>query len=252
MTAPMTLDWLEKVFNNFPAEIKNDKSRREFTLFGSVIIRVFGQEWCERYIMNPNGEDASGFLKLDFANDIARESKALRMAHLAEMLFNLHQVEGFEACVAQMRNGEIKSGFAELEFGKLLYINEVAFRFVDPRNRAKGEAYDYEVIFPDGLVACADAKCKVEAHEACGVVCRKHTNQSAQAASERPAGHHLRESSAALVHRPRNLFDARRRDAEILSQHAAHYFGEVFRESIRLPRRRNSSHAPLSRNVEPA
>lgn len=65
-----------------------------------------------------------------------------------------------------MKNGEIEFGFAELEFGKLLYINDVEFRFVDPRNRAKGEAYDYEVTFPDGLTACADAKCKIEAHEA--------------------------------------------------------------------------------------
>jgi hypothetical protein len=162
----MTLEWLQRNFNKFPAEIKNDKSRREFCLFSIVLCRVFGQEWCEQHIINPNGADASGYLKLDFTNDIARELKSLRMAHLAEMVFNLHTIQGFDSCIAQMKNGEIESGFAELEFGKLLYINDVEFRFVDPRNRAKGEAYDYEVTFPDGVTACADAKCKIESHEA--------------------------------------------------------------------------------------
>lgn len=161
----MTLEWLERNLNNFPTEIKNDKSRREFCLFSIVICRVFGQEWCEQHIINPNGDDASGFLKLDFTNDIARELKSLRMAHLAEMVFNLHTIQGFDSCIAQMKNGEIESGFAELEFGKLLYINDIEFRFVDPHYRAKGEAYDYEVTFPDGLTACADAKCKIEAHQ---------------------------------------------------------------------------------------
>jgi hypothetical protein len=166
MTTTMTLGWLEGKFNYFPAEIKSDKSRREFTLFAVVLCRVFGQGWCEQHIMNPNGADASGYLKLDFTNDIARELKSLRMAHLAEMVFNLHTIPGFDSCIAQMKNGEIEFGFAELEFGKLLYINDVEFRFVDPRNRAKGEAYDYEVTFPDGLIACADAKCKIEGGEA--------------------------------------------------------------------------------------
>jgi hypothetical protein len=166
MTTTMTLGWLEGKFNYFPAEIKSDKSRREFTLFAVVLCRVFGQGWCEQHIMNPNGADASGYLKLDFTNDIARELKSLRMAHLAEMVFNLHTIPGFDSCIAQMKNGEIESGFAELEFGKLLYINDIEFRFVDPRNRAKGEAYDYDVTFPDGLVACADAKCKIEGQEA--------------------------------------------------------------------------------------
>jgi len=62
--------------------------------------------------MNPNGADASGFLKLDFTSDIRREEKSLRMAHLAEMVFNLHTIEGFDSCIAQMKSGEIESGFA--------------------------------------------------------------------------------------------------------------------------------------------
>lgn len=56
----MTLAWLERNFNNFPAEIKNDKSRREFCLYSIVLCHVFGQEWCEQHIINPNGADASG------------------------------------------------------------------------------------------------------------------------------------------------------------------------------------------------
>ena len=115
--------------------------------------------------MNPNGEDVTGFLKLDFSGDIPRETKSLRMALLAEMLVNLQDVTGFKHPIAQMRAGQIESGFAELEFGKLLFINDVNFRFVDPHNRKAGEAYDYEIIYPDAVLACADAKCKIESGE---------------------------------------------------------------------------------------
>lgn len=161
----MTHEWLETIFNGFPPGIKANKSRREFCLFSTVLCTVFGQEWCERNIINMTGEDASGFLKLDFTSDIRREMKSLRMAHLAEMVFNLHAIPGFDCCISQMKNGEIESGFAELEFGKLLHINDIEFRFIDPRNRARGEAYDYEVTYIDGAIACADAKCKVESHD---------------------------------------------------------------------------------------
>lgn len=115
--------------------------------------------------MNPNGEDANGFLKLDFSSDYNREEKSLRMGLLAKMLFNLQDVQGFEHPVTQMRGGKIESGYAELDLGKLLHTYDIEFQFVDPRGRAKGEAFDYQVTYPDGTIVCADAKCKLEGNE---------------------------------------------------------------------------------------
>jgi hypothetical protein len=49
----------------------------------------------------------------------------------------------------------------KLDFGRLLHVHEVKFRFVVPTMR-KGDDYDFEVIYPDGLAVPADAKCKFE------------------------------------------------------------------------------------------
>ena len=155
-------EWLRNAYAGFPEEIVSDFGRRHFTLWTAILARIFGREWVERHVLNPNSSEAIGFLKLDFSADQARERKSLRLGLLAEMLLNLQNVPGFEHPVAQMRNGQIESGFAELEFGKLLYVNDIEFRFVDPRGRKKGEAYDFELTYPDGVIVCADAKCKLE------------------------------------------------------------------------------------------
>jgi hypothetical protein len=42
----------------------------------------------------------------------AEKKNRCGMAHLAEMVFNLHTIEGFDSCIAQMKSGEIESGFA--------------------------------------------------------------------------------------------------------------------------------------------
>ena len=56
---------------------------------------------------------------------------------------------------------KIESTCAELDFGRLLYINDVEFRFVVPASK-KGKDYDFEVVYPGGLAVPADAKCKFE------------------------------------------------------------------------------------------
>src|SRR5712671_5500791 len=60
-----------------------------------------------------------------------------------------------------MRDGNIEGTYAELDFGRMLYLNQVPFRFVVPQG-ATGRDYDIEVEYPNGVIASADAKCKIE------------------------------------------------------------------------------------------
>jgi hypothetical protein len=60
-----------------------------------------------------------------------------------------------------MRDGDIEGTAAELDLGRILYLNQVEFRYVIPQG-IKGKDYDVEIIFPDGLVCCADAKWALE------------------------------------------------------------------------------------------
>src|SRR5665213_1914846 len=120
----ITGEWLQNIYAGFPAEIARDYGRRHFVMWTAILARIFGARWVERHFLNPTSADAKGFMKLDFSADHAREHKSLRAGLLAEMLVNLQNVPGFEHPVAQMRNGQVESGFAELDCGKLLYVNE--------------------------------------------------------------------------------------------------------------------------------
>ena len=88
-------------------------------------------------------------------------ASAFRIFDLAESLFNLQNVPGFDECVAQMKGGgKIEATCAELDFGRFLYIHDVEFRF-NIATMKKGADYDVELIYPDGLAVPADAKCKL-------------------------------------------------------------------------------------------
>ena len=61
-----------------------------------------------------------------------------------------------------MYEGNIEGTLAELDFGRMLFINKVPFLFVILQDVKKLD-YDFEILYPSGIVACADAKCKIEA-----------------------------------------------------------------------------------------
>ena len=83
---------------------------------------------------------------------------------LAELLYNLQRIPGFDECITRMRDGDIEGTHAELDFGRMLYIHRIEFRYV-VQSGTKGSDYDVDVIYPNGLAVCGDAKCKVEATE---------------------------------------------------------------------------------------
>lgn len=59
-----------------------------------------------------------------------------------------------------IRKGDVEAGFAELEVGRLLCINNRSFRFIEPKG-VKGDDYDLEIEF-ENVTACAETKCKLE------------------------------------------------------------------------------------------
>jgi hypothetical protein len=150
-----------------PPEIAQDYGRRHFVLSGYIINAFTGQEWVERHLLaNTLGAaGAAGYFQMDFSSDIARETKSLRMFELAETMFNLQMVEGFQECIDRLKTGDagqIEATLAELEFAKLLYWHDLHFRFVVPENRSGGDNYDFEIRLDTHPIVCADAKCKLE------------------------------------------------------------------------------------------
>jgi len=157
----IAVDYLHKVIAALPAEMRADDGGRTIGLANTVIVHFLGREWLEANI-KPDIK-RPGFLRLDFSSDVRREASVFRVVELAESLYNLQHIPGFDDCIEQIRAGgdKIQSACAELDFARFLYIHEVDFHFV-VRKMRKGEDYDFELTYPDGLKVPADAKCKFE------------------------------------------------------------------------------------------
>ena len=77
------------------------------------------------------------------------------------MLFNLQHIEGFGDLMSRMRTVEPEAAIADLQIGKILYMLNIPFRFVTPQQKL-GDDYDMEITYPDGVVVCAETKCRIE------------------------------------------------------------------------------------------
>jgi hypothetical protein len=152
---------LLKTISNFPAEIQADDSWRTFLLSLAIVKYYFGEEWVEKYVMP---SDEPGFLRQDNVDQVRSEEQSFRIVDFAELLFNLQNVDGFDDCIARMKQGLIEPTYAELDLGRMLYLSEIAFRFVIPKGK-RGDNYDIEIILPEWPIVCADAKCKIESTE---------------------------------------------------------------------------------------
>lgn len=90
------------------------------------------------------------------------QRNALRVIQLAEMLVNCQWIPGYADCIRQLKNAEqIESTYAELDIARALIANNVRFSF-NERKQKRGEDFDLLVSCPNGIVACADTKCKLE------------------------------------------------------------------------------------------
>ena len=133
-----------------------------FSLAAAILRHYFSEEWWNRWVMPETAK--SNFLRIDESDQTRLDLTALRVIDLAEVLYNLQHVPGFDECIAKMRNGDIEGTYAELDLGRMLYLNQVPFRYVVPQ-KVKGLDYDVEVEYPDGVTACAEAKCSIESTE---------------------------------------------------------------------------------------
>jgi hypothetical protein len=157
MTPPVriTLRMLHDTIANFPPQAKATKGNRSFYLATSILKHFFGEEWLFRYLSDP------GYLQIIEADQKKADLSGLRIIDLAEVIYNLQHVPNFDGCIARMRDGDIEGTAAELDLGRMLFLNQVPFRYVVPQG-VKGKDYDAEIFFPGGVVACADAKCALE------------------------------------------------------------------------------------------
>jgi hypothetical protein len=92
-----------------------------FTLAVKIIRHYLGQQWYEEHIFQDSGQTRPpGFLRMNFSRGFEGERVNARRLDLAETLFNLQHIEGFDDRVDQLRRGDIESTIAELDLARFL------------------------------------------------------------------------------------------------------------------------------------
>jgi hypothetical protein len=125
----------------------------------AVLMHMLGENWIYNYVAQE--AKFQNLLTLTSAVGEIEAGRQLRLVDLAEMLFNLQNVPGFDGCAERLKAGDIEATLAELDLGRFLYLHSVSFRYVVPISK-KGSDYDVEITYQNGVVACADAKWKVD------------------------------------------------------------------------------------------
>lgn len=136
-------------------------------LQGLILLRHYlGGEWCDQYLepgTNPVQRDGRAgrlFSRTDATSVNDRFRHQDRVERLAELLYNLQDVQGIEERRASIQQGDVESTYAELEFAGHFISRGVGLRFLD-RSGVKGKDYDFEAWIGAHSVCC-EVKCKLE------------------------------------------------------------------------------------------
>src|SRR4051812_28745016 len=129
-----------------------------FMIAYPVLEHFLGREWCKRHLFN-GGHMCPPPIETD---RLRYDEIGMLGQSLAELLFNLQDVEGFEMVRRKLAKGEIEACRGELEVGRFLRCHEKKFRFLVPTGRRTYD-YDIEVSEATGRPLCCEVKTKVDA-----------------------------------------------------------------------------------------
>ncbi len=145
----------------FPPEIMSRQPAINFVTALSIVKYYMGEDWVDAHTSPFSNKP--GYYRLNVAEG-SEEMSAVggqKVVILGEHLFNLQHIDGFDSCIRRLREGALEPTVAELKLAAMFYVNDWEFRFVEPVGEKRSD-YDYEITLTDGLVACADTKCKIE------------------------------------------------------------------------------------------
>jgi hypothetical protein len=156
-------------------QLKNDEWAKSYYLSMAVLKHFLGEEWVKNY--TEPGEGNRGFLQPDPTDFDRMQIKFFRSIDLAELLFNLQNIEGFDSCLGRLRGGDIEPTLAELDAARMLYINDHLFWFVEPEGE-DGNNFDFRLILPGIGIANLETKCNIERQDISIVTIKNSLNKA--------------------------------------------------------------------------
>ncbi len=158
---PLTAGMIRSAIGQFPEEVRRNKPRLYSFAYISIIEYFLGEQWAERYIL-PETAKRKSFLFPDIEVTGRNIVWLIDILQLADCLYNLQSVPGFDAALAPMRGGDIESTMSVLIAGKLLKQAGKIFQFIEPIG-VEGADYDIAVMYAPDQFAFLEVKCKSRA-----------------------------------------------------------------------------------------
>lgn len=153
-----------------PGTSVGDADLATYSLATEVLRFFFGNAWTNENVfpqqknVSPQYRTGREFLKTESTNEDDQFVHMQRVTALAEIAFNLQDVEGIRQRVALMQNHDLEAALGELECATLLSAQEFRFRFVVPTG-VKTRDYEGEVITSANRVVCCEIKSRSERTE---------------------------------------------------------------------------------------
>ncbi len=141
------------------ARVRMARDGGEWTFMMSLYVlgHFFGDEWVEKNLFTQS------FLKPPsrFTDREKQLQVGLSGYQLAETLFNLQDLDGFQSIHSRLLTGELEPCIGELEAASFLKRHGEKVRFIIPEGLL-GENYDLEMS-RDAVTICCEVKIKLEA-----------------------------------------------------------------------------------------
>jgi hypothetical protein len=154
--------FIRRINELIPPRFSESITARSDKLAIAILTRVFGADWRDRHV---NTVNKNAFLGVRDDDIKVRETRRMRRITLAEMIYNLQRVKGFNCCLEQLADGEVESTYAALEIARMLVTTAIdqklSFRIVRPSG-IKRRDYDLSIRTGDGVRMPAETKCKQE------------------------------------------------------------------------------------------
>ncbi len=156
------ITWLMSRFPNYADEV--------FLAYGLAIevLRFYLEsEWVNTNVFpfekvtTSQAHSRRSFLRTESSKHDEKFEYQDRVIKLAELLFNLCSVEGFEEKLEDLSNKDLESVYAELQCAGFIAHRSIPFRFVTPSG-TRGCDYDVEMLNVEGKPIPTEIKTKVE------------------------------------------------------------------------------------------
>jgi hypothetical protein len=110
------IDKVRRFNRLIPDRMSQTISARSDQLCIAVLRAFLGQEWIERHVESTR----PGFLNMSGQTLDGRERRVMRRVALAEMLFNLQNIPGFDSCLEKLAAGDIEATYAVFDITRVV------------------------------------------------------------------------------------------------------------------------------------